>query len=291
MKCDMHVHTVHSGMCTIPVLRQFCRESYNSPEALYESLKGQGMDLVTVTDHDSIDAVESLRRHPDFFLSEEVTCHLPSGSEIHVGVYDLNERQHIEIQRRASDFFSLHAYLTEQDLLFSANHIFSSLTGRRASEDFEWFRDAFPAIEARNGCMLERCNQAAVQFAEAYGKSPIGGSDAHAVMSLGSCWTEVTGARNKGEFLLALRRGLGKVDGQSGNFWKLTRDVLWIGSKMMRENPATLPIVCLSPLAPIVTLVNYLMEVRFAQKWARRVIPSAVDRSLVEAPVVEEMAA
>lgn len=291
MKCDMHVHTVHSGMCTIPVLRRFCRESYNSPEALYESLKAQGMDLVTVTDHDSIDAVESLRRHPDFFLSEEVTCRLPSGSEIHVGVYDLNERQHIEIQRRADDFVSLHSYLLEQDLLFSANHIFSSLTGRRAEEDFELFRDAFPAIEARNGCMLERCNQAAVRFAEAYGKSSIGGSDAHAVMSLGSCWTEVSAARDKNEFLGALRRGLGKVDGQSGNFWKLTRDVFWIGSKMIRENPATLPIVCLSPLAPVITLVNYLMEVRFAHKWAPRVIPVQADRPLVESPVAEEMAA
>ena len=201
----MHVHTVHSGMCTIPVLRRFCRESYNAPQELYESLKAQGMDLVTVTDHDSIDAVESLRRHPDFFLSEEVTCRLPGGSEIHVGVYDLNERQHIEIQRRANDFPSLRAYLIEQDLLFSANHIFSSLTGRRTAEDFEWFRDAFPAVEARNGCLLERSNRAACEFARAYGKTPLGGSDAHAIMSLGSCWTEVSQARNKNEFLAAIR--------------------------------------------------------------------------------------
>jgi hypothetical protein len=208
-----------------------------------------------------------------------------------VGVYDLNERQHIEIQRRADDFVSLHAYLLEQELLFSANHIFSGLTGRRTAEDFEWFRDAFPAIEARNGCMLERCNRAAEQFAEIHGKSSIGGSDAHAVMSLGSCWTEVSGARNKDEFLAALRRGLGKVDGQSGNFWKLTRDVLWIGGKMIRENPATLPIVCLSPIAPVITLVNYLLEVRFAHKWAPRVIPATAVRPLVESPVAEEMAA
>jgi predicted metal-dependent phosphoesterase TrpH len=291
MKCDMHVHTVHSGMCTIPVLRRFCRESYNSPEELYHSLKAQGMDLVTVTDHDSIDAVESLRRHPDFFLSEEVTCHLPGGSEIHVGVYDLNERQHIEIQRRAKDFLSLRAYLIEQDLLFSANHIFSSLTGRRTAEDFEWFQHAFPAVEARNGCMLERCNRAAGEFASAYGKSPIGGSDAHAIMSLGSCWTEVSEARDKDEFLAALRLGLGRAQGQSGNFWKLTRDVLWIGSKMIRENPATLPIVLLSPVAPVITLVNYLLEVRFAHKWVPRVVPSAGNRRLIEEPAVEEVAA
>lgn len=278
-------------MCTIPVLRHFCRESYNSPEALYHSLKAQGMDLVTVTDHDSIDAVESLRRYPDFFLSEEVTCHLPSGSEIHVGVYDITDRHHREIQKRADDFLSLHAYLTEQNLLFSANHIFSSLTGRRVAEDFEWFRHAFPAVEARNGCLLERSNRAAADFASRHGKSPLGGSDAHAIMSAGSCWTDVPEARDKAEFLAALHLGLGRAEGVSGSFWKLTRDVLWIGQQMMRENPLTVPIAILSPLAPVVTLVNYLLEVRFAQKWTPRVVPGPAKHPIIHAPAVEEVAA
>ena len=87
MRCDLHVHTVHSGMCTVPGFTRVCKESYNEPHALYERLKARGMDLVTVTDHDSIDAVEALRRYPDFFLSEEVTCTMPSGTEMHAGVY------------------------------------------------------------------------------------------------------------------------------------------------------------------------------------------------------------
>ena len=291
MKCDMHVHTVHSGMCTIPVMKHICRESYNYPEALYDSLKAQGMDLVTVTDHDSIDSVEALRSRPDFFLSEEVTCHLPGGTEIHVGVYDLNERQHIEIQRRANDFLSLHAYLNEQDLLYSANHIFSSLTGRRTAEDFRWFENAFPAVEARNGCMLERSNRAAAEFARRTGQAPIGGSDAHALKSAGSCWTEVKHARDKREFLAGVRLGLGEARGESGSFWKLTRDVLWIGSRMMRECPATLPILALAPMAPIITLINYMMEWQFERKWAPQVLPAVFDGQVVEQPAVEEVAA
>jgi predicted metal-dependent phosphoesterase TrpH len=103
MRCDLHVHTTHSGMCTVPILRKFCRESYNQPLEVYEKLKRLGMDLVTVTDHDSIDAVEDLRSRPDFFLSEEVTCTLPSGNQLHVGVYDITERDHIELQRRRHD--------------------------------------------------------------------------------------------------------------------------------------------------------------------------------------------
>ena len=141
-------------MCTIPLMRHVCRESYNQPLEVYEKLKRLGMDLVTVTDHDSIDAVEALRSRADFFLSEEVTCTLPSGSQLHVGVYDITERDHIELQRRRNDFESLLAWLVDQDLFFSANHVFSSLTGRRSIEDFRLFETAFPALETLNGHML-----------------------------------------------------------------------------------------------------------------------------------------
>src|SRR6267378_1508450 len=131
MKCDLHVHTIHSGMCTVPIFKRICRESYSHPFELYDTLKQRGMDLVTVTDHDSIDAAESLRHHRDFFLSEEVSCATPYGTQFHMGVYDITERHHIELQRRRDDFFSLMAYLREQDLFFSVNHAFSGLTGAR----------------------------------------------------------------------------------------------------------------------------------------------------------------
>src|SRR5215471_1735656 len=166
MRCDLHVHTRHSGMCTIPLLRRVCRESYNEPVAVYNKLKRLGMDLVTITDHDSIDAVETLRSRPDFFLSEEVTCTLPSGTELHIGVYDITERDHIELQRRRSDFESLFAWLYDHNLFFSANHVFSSLTGRRALQDFALFESAFPALETHNGHMIALANAAAARIAD-----------------------------------------------------------------------------------------------------------------------------
>src|SRR6202142_4576065 len=138
MRCDLHVHTRHSGMCTVPVMSRICLESYNQPRALYETLKQRGMDLVTVTDHDSIGAAAELRHHPDFFLSEEVTCRMPSGTYAHVGVYDITERQHAEIYRRRNDLIRLLCYLSEQRLFFTVNHVFSSVTGRRNEDDFKW---------------------------------------------------------------------------------------------------------------------------------------------------------
>src|SRR5579862_2299481 len=165
MRCDLHVHTRHSGMCNIPGFTRFCRESYNEPEAVYRTLKRRGMNLVTVTDHDSIDAAEHLRRFPDFFLSEEVTCTTPSGTEIHVGVYGLEERHHTELQRRRKDVPSLAGYLREQRLFFSINHVFSSLTGRRTARDFQLFEEEFPAVETLNGQIPRGNNRSAAQLA------------------------------------------------------------------------------------------------------------------------------
>ena len=131
MRCDLHVHSIASGMFTVPGLNRICRESYTEPAEVYDRLKRMDMSIITITDHDAIDGAEILRRYPDFFLSEEVTVRMPSGTEMHLGVYGINERDHVEIQRRRNDFIALLMYLTERKVFFSANHVFSGLTGRR----------------------------------------------------------------------------------------------------------------------------------------------------------------
>ena len=95
MRCDLHVHSIASGMCNTPGLDKLCRESYNDPVEVYARLKQRGMAIVTLTDHDSIDAAEALRSKPDFYISEEVTVKLPTGTEMHMGVYGITERDHI----------------------------------------------------------------------------------------------------------------------------------------------------------------------------------------------------
>jgi len=292
MRCDLHVHTRHSGMCNVPILRAVCRESYNDSAAVYEKLKRLGMDLVTITDHDSIDAAEALRGRPDFFLSEEVTCVLPSGTEMHLGVYDISERDHVEIQRRRGDFEALAAWLGERRLLFSANHVFSGLTGRRVMEDFELFEAAFPTLETRNGHMLACANDHAAALADLAGAGEVGGSDAHAMASVGSAYTVVPGARNKEEYLEGLRRGRGKARGKTGGWWKLTWDVWSIGGSMMREHPAALALAPLALAVPAATLANYIREGILARWWMARYLRARALRSGTRsaAPVAEAAA-
>ena len=270
MKCDLHVHTLHSGMCTVPVLSRICRESYNDPRQVYETLKRRGMDLVTVTDHDSIGASEELRRHPDFFLSEEVTCRTPRGTELHAGVYDITERDHIELQGRRDDLPAFIAYVRERRLVCSVNHVFSGLTGRRAAGDYDDFATGFPAVETLNGQMLPAANRYADAFAARHRKSAVAGSDAHTLESLGRTYTVVSGARDRREFLEELKRGRGAAFGEAGQYGKLTRAVWEIGCGLLREKRWAALLAPLLAAVPLVTLAHLARETAFAHTWGRR---------------------
>lgn len=270
MRCDLHVHTTASGMCTVPVLDRICRESYNDPCALYDLLKRRGMNLVTTTDHDSIDAVEQLRRHPDFFLSEEVTCLTPSGTTLHMGVYGIREADDAQLQRRKDDLPTLVAYLNERKLFFSINHVFSSLTGPRTDSDFAFFEEFFPGMEVLNGQMLEASNHAAANLAKRWRKAAVAGSDAHTLHSLGLTYTEVPDSKTVPEFLAGLWAGKGVAHGVSGDFNKLTLAVMEIGWSMVREKNWTAMLMPLFLAVPAVTLANTIREQMFTGKWSRR---------------------
>ncbi|MFZ3199777.1 MAG: PHP domain-containing protein [Candidatus Acidiferrales bacterium] len=272
MKCDMHVHSSFSGDCTTAIVGKFCRECYSDPSEVYSLLERRGMNLFTLTDHDSIEGAEALRRHPDFFLSEELTCRMPSGTEVHIGVYDFHERQHVQLLERRNDIVALLMYLSERRLFFSINHVFSSLTGRRELEDFAWFQEYFPAVETRNGQMLEGVNLHAANLARQWQKIGIGGSDAHALPSVGRTYTEVPGARDKDEFFAGLRNGRGRVAGESGSFLKLTRDVLLVAAEMMREKYWTALLSPLAVLIPGITFFSHREDRLFSRRWAARIL-------------------
>ena len=108
-------------------------------------------------------------------------------------------------------------------------------------------------------------------WSHAHGRTAIAGSDAHALSSLGRTFTEVPEARTKQEFLAGLRHGHTRINGESGSWWKLTRDVLQIGAPMAAETPATRALLPLAAAVPFITLANLLRERLFAEHWITRV--------------------
>jgi predicted metal-dependent phosphoesterase TrpH len=278
MRCDLHVHSVHSGPADLPVLRHVGNECYSEPLAVYERARERGMDLVTLSDHDTIDGALRLAHLPDTFVSEEVTLLLPEGRQLHVNVFDITESQHVEVQRRRGDPEALFAWLAENRIAASVNHLFSALTGERALADLHLPLGRLPLIEGLSNAMPPGHNAAAQRVGREARMSPIGGSDAHSLAHVARAFTIVPGARTKREFLQGLRDGLTIPAGSSASYARLTKEVgcvfaagyadaaraLRRGEGSLRRYAALGLLVPLLPLLPLVTLGIYAHEVAFA---------------------------
>src|SRR5258707_15846367 len=117
-------------------------------------------------------------------------------------------------------------YLTERKLFFSANHVFSGLTGRREEEDFHWFESYVPALETRNGQMWPVANESAARLAARPGKIALAGRDSPTIAGVGHTYTEGPGARTVDAFFAGLRTGRGRIHGVPGRCGRFTADRL-----------------------------------------------------------------
>lgn len=212
LRADLHVHSWHSLQSgNMKFLKS--RDCYSSPEAVYRTAKARGMDLVTITDHDSIGGcLEFLDRHPgaaDFFISEEVSCRLPHGDvEVHLGVYGMTEALHRELQPLRRNVFDVTARLREAGVFFVLNHLLHFYRGQLPLDDYLRLLAEVSGLEARNGTMVPAHNELVEDVAHRWqGDAPlalVGGSDAHTLRRIARTWTEAPG-RGVGEFLDSLR--------------------------------------------------------------------------------------
>lgn len=235
MKADLHVHSYHSGYA-----RHFhwlrARECHSTPDAIYRVAKARGMDLVCITDHDSINGcLEFLDRHPeapDFISGEEISCLVPDapGLRIHLGAIGMTEAVHDEVQQLREDVFATAAYLRRQQIFFVMNHLFMLFDDQMAVETY--VRQALtlaPGLETRNGAMLAEHNEFVAELAASFryaGVSPVavGGSDAHVLRYVGTTHTETPG-HTREEFLADLVAGRSAVGGAHGGRGRLLAEI------------------------------------------------------------------
>ncbi len=233
LRADLHVHSYHSGYARhMRFLRT--RDCYSAPEAVYRSARSRGMDMVTITDHDSIDGcLEFLNRHPDsgdFFVSEEIECRFPGlPLKAHVAAYGIDERIHREIQPLRESVYDVAEYLRQRGVLFALNHLFFFFNHQISVEAYlRAVLPLFPAFEARNGTMLPAHNILIEDILrEAGGHARpvlLGGSDAHTLACVGTTYTEAPG-RNRDEFLKSLRAGQSRVRGRHGGVLRVAREI------------------------------------------------------------------
>lgn len=284
MRCDLHVHTRYSGPVDLPGLRHVSRECYSDPGAVYETAKRRGMDLVTITDHDTIEGALLLAHLPDFIVGEEVTLDLGQGRQVHLGVWDLDESRHHRISELRNDPEGLFAWLAENRVPACVNHPFSPLTGARSTDDFHRVFEGLTLIETQNGMMPRATNEFAFRAGRQHGLAPVGGSDAHTLFGIGHAFTTVPQARNRAEFLQGLREGFTVPSGGSGSYARLTADVCRVFAGTVRENVARAlgsprdfaRFLAITPAVPILALIPLITLASFAREvWGGRALDAS----------------
>jgi len=226
LRADLHVHSCHSKVSgTMPFLGS--RDCYSTPAEVYRVAKARGMDLVALTDHDSIDgALELLATRPDatdVIVGEEVSCLWP-GAESRGPPRRLRHdraaasrgavpsRQRLRRHRAPASgrgvllAESPAAFLSRADPVRALPPAARRGAGARGSE-----RDDARGAQYAGESMAQR-------RAAALPGSPLGmvaGSDAHTLRRVGTTWTAAPG-RDREEFMASLRQGLGLAGGRHG---------------------------------------------------------------------------
>jgi len=193
------------------------------PKEIYDRALKNNMDYVAITDHDSIGGclhlLDNYKECKDkLIIGEEVSTWLGRKAYgIHVGVYDINEKNFEEIEEVKSNCDELVRYLKEKKIFYVLNHM-----GGHNWDDLKTLNPAlirrlielFDAFEFRNGDLNKPINQMAVMLGLMYGKKGIAGSDTHCGM-VGRTYTSAY-AKNKNEFMNKLRKGDCYINGEHG---------------------------------------------------------------------------
>jgi predicted metal-dependent phosphoesterase TrpH len=235
LRADLHLHSRHSGFTkTLPVFGS--RECYSDPAAIYREARARGLDVVTITDHDSLDGCLELRdRYPDatdILMGEEIGCRIPdSGVRVHLGAFGLSERQHREVQPLRDNVVDVAAFLRAEGVGLVLHHPFHFL--RRETSVRRYLELLLPlvhAVETRNATMDRSHNDLAADLVRAWNaaaEEPLGqtgGSDAHVLAHLGSACTEAPGHTAQ-DFLESLKGGACRAAGAHGTTGRLAFEI------------------------------------------------------------------
>lgn len=217
---------IGSGKFKMPNLKKYELYSYlpYSPKKVYDDAIKAGMDYVVITDHDTIEgALSLLDQYPELkdkvIVGEEVSSRLDKkGYEIHIGVYDINKKQHEEIQSKKHHAQTLVNYLKKEKILFALNHI-SAYNWQQikpiSKKQVQQCINMFDIIEVRNGIMGEYHNKLSEILAKLFDKGITAGTDTHCLRA-GRTYTAAY-ADSKKEFLDQIRKKQSFVFGKHGS--------------------------------------------------------------------------
>lgn len=237
LKADLHVHSRHSTRPSQWFLRKIgCSESYTDPLEIYAIAKNCGMDLVTITDHNTITGSLEIAHLDNTFVSEEITTCFPEDNcKLHVLVYGITEAQHNDITVLRKSVFELVSYLNQEKIVHVLAHPMFSISSHFAVKHFEKTLLLFKNFElngSRNhqqNCTLKEILDGLTRedidhLANRYDLAPVGpmpwvknlvgGSDDHSSLTIAETYTEMEGVASVEEFLAGIDQGRGRMRGR-----------------------------------------------------------------------------
>jgi len=240
-RADLHVHTRHSDRPSEWILRRLgAPESFVDPKEVYDRAIANGMNFVTISDHNKIDGALEIAHLPNTFISNEVTTYFPeNGAKMHILVTGINEEQFRMIQELRENIYEFRNYVLENDIVYSVAHPLFLVNDRLTIDQFEKLLVLFNRFELINGTRDPRATRVVEavlgnltpeiveKIADKHGIEPIGptphlkmltaGSDDHSGMYVASAHTVTPEAKTVGEFLDHLRHGRHEPAGNSGS--------------------------------------------------------------------------
>jgi len=245
-RIDLHCHSIASSLTAEAVLNAIhCPECYSDPLDVYAQAKRRGMDLVAITDHDTIKGATSIGHLSDVIIGEELTCWFPEDQcKMHVLVYGISADDHARLQGMAKDIYEVARFIEEKRIAHSVAHPIYRQNDRLERWHLERLLLLFKGFECLNGAhsplhreafepLLEWLSEREIEKLSArhnlaprwpvpWVKARTGGSDDHGLLNVGRTWTEFApDVDTPAKVLDALREGTCRPGGESGSSAKL----------------------------------------------------------------------
>ena len=262
-RMDTHCHSHASdgpalkalGLIGIP-------ECYSPPEKVYDQAMARGMDLVTITDHDTIRGAMELvgRGYDRFIVGQEVSVRFPEDRcLLHVLVWGLTPEldEQIDKLHLRDDVYDFAAWLKQNNLAHACAHPLYVQNGRLKRWHIERVALLFKGIECLNGAHAHQTSDSIVRFindltpariealSERHGIKPIwdrpwekvrtGGSDDHGLLNVGRAWTQIAAPdgvkiKDPAEFFRRAMAGESMQSGVGGHAALLAHQLATVGA-------------------------------------------------------------
>ncbi len=258
-KCDLHLHSRHSDRPSEWILRKAgVPDSLSRPAQLYDALRKQGHDFVTITDHNTLGAARELRGREGFIPGLEITTYFPDDRcKVHLLAWKVDDSQFAEIEKLRPNLIELGAFLRKEKIAHAVAHPLISVDGRLTPDHFEKLLLLFSVFETSNGlrsrlahevvraCLdaltpqkieeLSRKHRLEPVGSEPWKKGKMGGSNDHSGLYAGQVWTEVAAARDADSFLQGVMEGRAIPQGVGGDPARFVNGLFHILFEYVRE--------------------------------------------------------